>query len=479
MKKQIILVATVLSLFAASSAVAGDPIFVYDSNGNGSEFVTLVGSRSFDLDGAIVSYAWRVNTTTVATGFGPVVQNLTHNFLLGRSTVTLTVFDDVLVSSADTSLVTVLPQSSNLPPVADATVPGTVSANSLNVATVTVDASLSSDPNGDPIYRYLWTEGSTTLSDSGSPMATFTLSGLGLHTVRLEVFSRDGLNITQSGFKNFSVTVVEASGVLAGFTFRRVIGEDFPFTPTYDEVAGIAYNALTQTYAVTDNQQDKLLIVSSTGGATQIVDISGLKAAGELTADAEGITWMYGSTWAVVMEGGEELAVIQITPATTALTRANARIYDLAGDPKGVAYHPTENAIYYVSQNSPMRVAKMVFDAAGNATTVFNKDLTGLPASELSDIAIFPRLSQHPFLISGSSRTIMEVNIAGVAPVVLSQFTLAHWNIPDGSGLVFSADGRMHVTSKSAANTPEDTRNVFAPDTAIPNQRPQARINGL
>lgn len=480
MKNKIPLIIVALA-FTAATVFAGDPIYVYDSDGNGSETLTLSGADSVDPDGAIIDFQWRVNGALVFTGFGPQVLNLTHTFSLGGSTVSLTVRDDVQVSSADVSLVTVLPQSANNPPVANATVPSSVMANALNVATITVNASASSDPEGDPIYRYVWTEGATTLYDGASPITAFQLNGLGQHTIRLKVFSRDGLNITQTGIRDFVVTLEAANGLLAGIRFSRAIGQDFPFAgETYGDFAGITYNALTQTYFVTENKLDKIFEINADGTLLRTIDIAGLKTPAEPETDAEGITWMYGTQYALVLEGGEEMAVVQISSTTTSLIRSQATIYDLSGDPKGVSYLASEDALYWVSEDGPMRVVKSKINrTTGNLDIVFSKDVTGLPASALGDIAFFPRISRYPLLISHSSRTIMEVDVAGATPVLKSSFSLTAWDIPEGSGLVFGADARMYVVGKHAANTPEDDYNIFVATFAIPNKPPVPQIEGV
>ena len=85
-------------------ANAGDDQTVMDSNGNGSEQVTLDGSRSIaSTGGTITKFEWSVNGNVVATG-----ETTQANINVGTSTVTLTVTDSNGKSATDTVDVTVL-----------------------------------------------------------------------------------------------------------------------------------------------------------------------------------------------------------------------------------------------------------------------------------------------------------------------------------------------------------------------------------
>lgn len=264
---------------------------------------------------------------------------------------------------------------------------------------------------------------------------------------------------------------------LAGRTYDRAIGQDFPFTNAYEDFAGLTFNPISRTFFTTDNKKDVILEFNPDSTLIRAINIAGLKNPAEAEADAEGITWMYGQTYAIVMEGGEEMAVVRITPTTSSIIRSEATIYSLSGDPKGVTYKASENALYWVSEEGPMRVVKArINPATGNLDTLANINVNSLPASALADVAYFPRLSPHLFLISHSSRTIMEVDVAASTPTLKSAFSLAAWPIPEAGALTFDADGKMIVVGKHVANTPEDDYNVFMPTAPIVNRAPNARI---
>jgi uncharacterized protein YjiK len=474
-----------LTFFAVSKSFA-ETIFVYDTNGNGSETVVLVGSNSFDTDGALIDFQWKVNGTLFSTGFGPTVANFTHDYALGFSTVTLIVRDDVQVSSIATIGVDVLPQGSNLPPVADANVPSTAYEWTVGFASVSVDASLSHDPDGDLITRYRWTEGAITYYDGSNAITTLSLSGLGNHTLTLTVYSTDHLNITQSGSKNFSVNVQSFDGgLLAGRHFDRgSFVHQFTFDPPNSSFAAISFNPLTQTYFMTDNVTDKLFELQQDGSLIRTIDITGLKRTGIATTDAEGFTWMHGTTYAVALHDGKEIAIVDIVSTTTALNRVDATIYDVSswsGKPKGLTYAGWENAFYGVTKNAPMTVVKSQINSiTGNLDTVWSKTVDNLTVmSDLADVAAFPRLSSSGlFLLSESSQVVVEADLTGATAVMKSSFSTTGWPIPQAGGILFNQNGNMVIVGKHSPGSQDDF-NVFTATSAIPNSRPYARVKGM
>ena len=86
----------------APDANAGSNISVIDSNGNGSEAVTLDGSASDDSDGSIVSYTWFADGSKLGSG-----KTLNTNFGVGKHTVTLKVVDNKGAEDSDKVVVTV------------------------------------------------------------------------------------------------------------------------------------------------------------------------------------------------------------------------------------------------------------------------------------------------------------------------------------------------------------------------------------
>lgn len=224
---------------------------------------------------------------------------------------------------------------------------------------------------------------------------------------------------------------------------------------------------------MTDNLEDAIFEIARDGSIKRTITISGLKKPTEIKTDAEGITWMYGERYALVMEGGEEMAIMTITPNTTSITRTQATIFDLFGDPKGVAYKASEDALYWVSQTAPMRVVKSQLNG-NKLVTIWNKVVDNLPDAGLADVAVFPRLSSNLFLLGQSSHTIMEVDMSGQTAVLVSSFSLANWPIPRPGAMAFDSDGSLRIVGKHAAGFPQDDFSIFIPTGPIFNQLPVA-----
>lgn len=242
----------------------------------------------------------------------------------------------------------------------------------------------------------------------------------------------------------------------------------------------MTYNALTQTYFITDNKDDVMFEIQRDGTLLRTIDISGLRKPTEIKSDAEGITWMYGERYALVMEGGEEMAVFSMNSQTTSIARSDVAIYDLSGDPKGVAYNAAEDALYWVSQTAPKRVVKVrINEQAGKLDKIWNKVVDNLPDSGLADIAFFPRLSPNAFLIGQSTGGVMEVDLSGDGAVLKSQFLLDQWPIPRPGALAFDpSDGSFRIVGKHAAGVPQDDFSIFTPTATIPNLPPTIHVPG-
>jgi len=153
-------------------------------SGNTDVALTLDGSASFDIDGAIVSYDWDFGDGSFGTGVFP-----THTYTgAGLYTVLLTVTDDGgTTNTANTTAD--ISDLVNLPPSADSGGPysGVVGQPIL------FDASNTVDPDGDSLI-YLWDfgDGSSPPLPSHDPMASHTYDTVGEYTAQLAV--TDGIN---------------------------------------------------------------------------------------------------------------------------------------------------------------------------------------------------------------------------------------------------------------------------------------------
>jgi subtilisin len=173
------------------TANAGPNLSAIDHDGDGSALVRLDGSLSQD-DGVIQSMSFSEGSTHLGTG-----ALIDVPLFIGQHTITLTVWDSTGQQGTDTVLVTVL---ANTPPVAEAGPDQTITvAPGVLQSPVTLNGSLSTDPNGGAIVSYEWKEGATVLATTVSPLLTLPL---GTHTLTLTVtdaagaFSSDDVTIT-------------------------------------------------------------------------------------------------------------------------------------------------------------------------------------------------------------------------------------------------------------------------------------------
>jgi calcineurin-like phosphoesterase family protein/purple acid phosphatase-like protein/K319-like protein len=194
-------------------ANAGVDQSVTDSDGNGSQAVTLNGSASSDPDGTIASYVWKEGATQIATGATPAV-----TLAVGSHTITLTVTDNLGATATDTMVATVN-AAGNLPPVANAGVDQTVTDSDGNGSqAVTLNGAASSDPDGT-IASYVWKEGATQIATGATPAVTLAV---GVHTITLTVTDNLGATATDT----MVATVNAAGGTPVTVTSQVNTGND-------------------------------------------------------------------------------------------------------------------------------------------------------------------------------------------------------------------------------------------------------------
>ena len=159
-------------------ANAGPDQVANDVDGDGIEIITLDGSASSDLDGAVVGYEWLENSLLIANGVNPAL-----SFSIGIHNVTLRVTDNSGAIDTDAAVITINP---NQAPIANAGTDQTAEVNKL----IIFNGSGSYDPDGS-IASYQWNFGDG--NTASGQIATHSYSTAGNFTVALTVTDNGGL----------------------------------------------------------------------------------------------------------------------------------------------------------------------------------------------------------------------------------------------------------------------------------------------
>lgn len=244
------------------------------------------GTGSTDPEGGVLTYRWDFGDGTPAeTGPTP-----THTYAAGGTyTVSLTVTDPTGVADSATTRVTVTP-----PP----TAPVAAAAADCTDLTCALDASASTDANGDTL-TYSWDFGDGTPAATGVT-TTHTYAAAGTYSV--------------------TVTVTDATGLTATRSISVVVNEPVQEVTHVGSSATSAQTAAATVAVPSDVRAGDLLLLSGTfasGSATPSVP-SGWSVAGSRTSN--GLTAYVWSRTATAADAGTTIPVTLRSTVSTTLT---------------------------------------------------------------------------------------------------------------------------------------------------------------
>ena len=165
--------------------------------------MTLNGSASTDPDGDALTFAWTEGATAV--GNRAVVQ---LNLSVGVHTFKLTVMDPAGLSSSAYTTVTIT--RPNQPPVAKVGPDQNIGCAPKGGASVTLDGSQSSDPDGDTL-GYMWTDEANKIVGTSAVVQVTVPAGR--HAFTLTVADHSGLTADATTYVTVSIANPPALGV--------------------------------------------------------------------------------------------------------------------------------------------------------------------------------------------------------------------------------------------------------------------------
>jgi uncharacterized protein YjiK len=182
--------------------------------------------------------------------------------------------------------------------------------------------------------------------------------------------------------------------------------------------------------------------------------------------DTEGICWMYGTTFAICEENpNNRITIVTINDATTSLNRTTYAAASFssgisAGNLgiEGVAYDPARDVLYFttekpVSGNWHIYTMNPVTGSVAALCSILAT--VGAVATDVADIYYDPN-SEHIFLLSDESNSVIEITRAGV---VVRQLAITGFTQPEG--LAFNPN----MTLMWVSGEPAEWAKYAAPET--------------
>jgi len=388
------------------TADAGADLTLDDPDGDGLASVIVDGTGSFDAEGPIASYQWRINGVLSGTS---AITGLV--FPVGVNTLELTVFDSDNVPGTDTAIVTV---TGNTPPNAVAGPDQTVTDSDDNgTETVTVSASGSSDPDGTVDF-WTWREGGNVLATTET--ASLDLA-VGTHTIELTATDNGG----QSAMDTVVITVDPAP----------------PGGGGGGHIIHVSSNSGGSVGGVSFSDEDILTFNTETGAWAMLLDGSdvGLGGAGARDVDAFHL-----------LDDGSILLSIQ----------AGSTLPDVGAidDSDIVRFVPTSLG------GSTAGTFEMYFDGSDVGLTTNGEDVDGVHVMPNGDLLISTTGGANVSGLSG----LADEDVLRFSPTSLGANTAGTWShyfdgsdvglnsssSEDTGGVSLAASGDLYLTARGA-----------------------------
>jgi hypothetical protein len=506
------------------------------SNAGNNQTITLPvnaaaldGSASKDPDGIIVSFKWTQisgpSAATIVTANN--VTTLVNNLVQGVYTFRLTVTDNGGATGTDSLLVTVNPAINQLP-VANA---GTSKTITLPVNSVSLDGSLSYDPDGT-IASYSWTEvsGPSTATITGAGTVTPTVSSLvqGQYVFQLAVTDNGGatstaqvnvivnpaasVNPTANPGANQTITLpvdsvnvdgsasVAPSGTIVNFSWTQISGPSTANIVNPANVSTLIKNLVQGTYVfgltVKDNNGNTgtgsvTIIVNSAlnippvanagTSVTIILPLDSVTLNGTKSSDPDGAIVSY--SW-VQVSGPSTATISNLNSATPTVTGLIAGIYNFqltVTDNSGASNSATVKITVTAQANQPP-----VANAGVNQTITLPANTANLDGSASYDPS--GTITSFSWTKSSGTGAVTITNSNTAKPTVTGlqqgQYVF-QLTVADNVGASASAQVTVTVDPASVSNQPpvanagKDTTIALPASSIILNGSASAAPSGI